>query len=131
MFIDASALVAMLVGEEDAPELFRRLEQSATRLTSPLAVWEASVVAARVLKRSVKGAEGEVAGLLALMNIETIAVPASAAGSALEAFERYGKGRHKAGLNFGDCFAYACARHFGQPLMFKGDDFASTDIERA
>jgi ribonuclease VapC len=131
MFIDASALVAMLAREEDAPELFSRLEKAGTRLTSSLAIWEASVALARVLKRSVKGAEGEVNGLLSLMNIETIAVPASAASSALDAFDRYGKGRHKAGLNFGDCFAYACARHLGVPLLCKGGDFALTDLELA
>jgi ribonuclease VapC len=131
MFIDASALVAMLAREEDAPELFSRLEKSGTRLTSPLAIWEASVALARILDRSVKDAEGEVNGLLALMKIETLAVPASASRGALDAFERYGKGRHKAGLNFGDCFAYACARHLRVPLLCKGSDFALTDIELA
>ena len=131
MFIDASALVAMVAAEEDAPELFSRLEKSRTRLTSPLAVWEASVAAARILKRSPKAAEGEVEGLLTLMGIEVVAVPASIAGEAIDAFERYGKGRHKAGLNFGDCFAYACARHFVVPLLCKGSDFALTDIELA
>jgi ribonuclease VapC len=131
MFVDASALVAMLATEEDAPELFSRLEKSRTRLTSPLAVWEASIAAARILKRSPKAAQGEVEGLLAVMEIEVVAVPASTTGEAIEAFERYGKGRHKAGLNFGDCFAYACARHHGVPLLYKGGDFALTDIESA
>lgn len=50
---------------------------------------------------------------------------------ALDAFDRYGKGRHPAQLNFGDCFAYACARYLGKPLMFKGADFPQTDIEAA
>lgn len=131
MFIDASALVAMVTGEEDAPELFSRLEKSRTRLTSPLAVWEASVAAARILERSPKAAEGEITGLLALMDIEVTAVPASAASEAIDAFERYGKGRHEAALNFGDCFAYACARHLDMPLLYKGVDFALTDIEPA
>jgi ribonuclease VapC len=54
-----------------------------------------------------------------------------AARIALDAFERYDKGRHPARLNFGDCFAYACARHLGQPLMFKGADFTQTDIAAA
>lgn len=131
MFIDASALVAMLAGEEDAPELFSRLERSRVRLTSPLAVWEASIAAARILKRSPKAAQSEVEGLLALMGIELVAVPASATGEAIDAFERYGKGRHKAGLNFGHCFAYACARHHRMPLLCKGGDFSLTDIELA
>jgi ribonuclease VapC len=131
MFIDASALVAMVAGEEDTPELFSRLEKARARLTSPLAVWEASIAAARILKRSPKAAQGEVEGLLALMGIEVVAVPASTASEAVAVFERYGKGRHKAGLNFGDCFAYACARHLGLPLLYKGSDFALTDIETA
>jgi len=65
------------------------------------------------------------------MEIDVAAVPPQTAKIALDAFERYGKGRHPARLNFGDCFAYACARHFGQPLMFKGSDFPQTDIEAA
>jgi len=50
---------------------------------------------------------------------------------AINAFDRYGKSRHPAALNFGDCFAYACARHAGVPLLYKGDDFPQTDIETA
>ena len=65
------------------------------------------------------------------MKIEMRAVPPQTAKIAIAAFDRYGKGRHGARLNFGDCFAYACARHFGQPLMFKGADFPQTDIEAA
>jgi ribonuclease VapC len=131
MFVDASALVAMLVSEDEAPSLFTRLEAAETRLTSAMAVWEASVAVSRILHRSVKAAEGEVNALLRLLEIESVAVPASIASGALDAFDRYGKGRHRAQLNFGDCFAYACARHFGQPLLFKGNDFSLTDIEAA
>jgi len=58
-------------------------------------------------------------------------VPPEVTRLALDAFERYGKGRHPARLNFEDPFAYACARHFGEPLMFKGADFPQTDIEAA
>jgi ribonuclease VapC len=131
LFIDASALVAILAREEDAPELVRRLEQAKVRLTSPLAVWEASVALARILDRPPKHAEREINQLLAITKIETVDLPGSIAGTAIDAFDRYGKGRHKAGLNFGDCFAYACARHLGVPLLCKGDDFALTDIELA
>jgi ribonuclease VapC len=129
MFVDASALVAMLCDEHDAPDLFRRLGRSTTRLTSPLAVWKASVAAARILMRTPKAAQGEIEGLLALMDITVVDVPAAATSVAIDAFERYGKGR--LGLNFGDCFAYACARHFGMLLLYKGGDFAQTDIESA
>ena len=57
-----------------------------------------------------------------------IPVPPDAARAAIGAWARFGKGRHPAALNFGDCFAYACARLGGQPLLFKGDDFGRTDI---
>ncbi len=131
MFVDASALVAIVVSEEEAPALLKRLDETETRLTSAMAIWEASVAVSRILDRSIKAAEGEVNALMKLLEIESVAVPASIASGALDAFDRYGKGRHRAQLNFGDCFAYACARHFGQPLLFKGNDFTRTDIEVA
>jgi ribonuclease VapC len=84
-----------------------------------------------VLDLSVSAAAEAVEQYLALMEIAVVAVPFETARVALDAFDRYGKGRHPASLNFGDCFAYACARHLGQPLMFKGGDFPQTDIEAA
>ena len=131
MFIDASALTALLTDENDARELLARLQQNRKRMTSPLAAWEAAIAVARVLDLPTNEAGQAVDDYLALMGIEMIAVPPETARLALDAFERYGKGRHPARLNFGDCFAYACARHFGQPLMFKGSDFPQTDIEAA
>ena len=131
MFIDASALTALLTDEKEARELLARLQQSRTRMTSPLAVWEATVSVARLLALPVGKATEALENYLALMGIEVMAVPPSAARIALGAFDRFGKGRHPARLNFGDCFAYACARHFGQPLMFKGKDFPHTGIEAA
>ena len=131
MFIDASALTAMLTDEADARELLARLQRATTRLTSPLAVWEASVAVARVLDLDVGAAAKAVERYLGLMAIVVVPVAPETATIALSAFARYGKGRHPARLNFGDCFAYACARHLGQPLMYKGGDFAQTDIEAA
>ncbi|MCP3468162.1 type II toxin-antitoxin system VapC family toxin [Bradyrhizobium sp. CCGUVB23] len=131
MFIDASALTAMLTDENEARELLARLHQAATRLTSPLAVWEAAIAVARVLDLPISEASEAVESYLALMEIKLVQVPPETARIALDAFDRYGKGRHPARLNFGDCFAYACARHLGEPLMFKGTDFPQTDIEAA
>lgn len=131
MFIDASALTALLTDEDDARELLARLQQTRTRLTSPLAVWQTAVAVSRVLALPVSEAAQALEEYLALMEIEMAAVPPETARIALQAFERFGKGRHPAQLNFGDCFAYACARHFSQPLMFKGADFPQTDIEAA
>lgn len=131
MFIDASALTALLTDEDDARELLARLQYGKARMTSPLAVWEAAIAVARVLDLPVGETAVALENYLTLMNIELAAVPPQAARLALEAFDRYGKGRHPAQLNFGDCFSYACARHYGQPLMFKGADFSLTDIEAA
>lgn len=131
MFIDASALTALLTEEDDARELLARMQQTRRRMTSPLAVWEAAIAVARVLDLAVREAAEAVDEYLVLMEIETVSVPPQTAMIALHAFGRYGKGRHPAKLNFGDCFAYACARHYGQPLMFKGADFPQTDIEAA
>jgi ribonuclease VapC len=131
MFIDASALTALLTDEDEARELLARLQQTTTRLTSPLAVWEAAIAVARTLNLPVAQAAEAAESYLALMEIAMAAVPPETARIALDAFDRYGKGRHPAKLNFGDCFAYACARHFGQPLLFKGGDFPLTDIEAA
>ena len=131
MFIDASALTAMLTDENEARELLARLHQAATRLTSPLAVWEAAIAVARVLDLPISEASEAVESYLSLMEIKMVQVPPETARIALDAFDRYGKGRHPARLNFGDCFAYACARHLGEPLMFKGTDFPQTNIEAA
>ena len=131
MFIDASALTALMTDEDDARELLARLQQTRTRLTSPLAAWEAAIAIARILDLTIADASDAVERYLTLMEIEMVGAPPQTARIALDAFDRYGKGRHPARLNFGDCFAYACARHYGQPLMYKGGDFAQTDIEAA
>jgi ribonuclease VapC len=131
MFIDASALTGMLTDEDEARELLARVQQAATRLTSPLAAWEAAIAVARVLDLSIAEAAESVESYLALMEIRMVEVASETARIALDAFDRFGKGRHPARLNFGDCFAYACARHLGEPLMFKGADFPQTDIEAA
>jgi ribonuclease VapC len=131
MFVDASALCAMLTDEDDARELLARLQRAPRRITSPLAVWETAISVARILALPLDETARALADYLALMDIEILAVPPEAAGVAIQAFESYGKGRHPAALNFGDCFAYACARHYEMPLLFKGGDFPQTDIEAA
>lgn len=131
MFVDASALCAMLTDETDARELLARLQCAPRRLTSPLAVWETTVSVARILGLPLDETTKAVEDYLELMSIETLAVPPEAAAVAIDAFGRFGKGRHPADLNFGDCFAYACARHYRVPLLFKGNDFPQTDIEAA
>ncbi len=131
MFVDASALTAMLTDERDARELLARVQNYRAPFTSPLAVWETAIAVARILGLEVKEAADAVEAFLALTEIDVRPVPAETRGLALEAFARFGKGRHPAALNFGDCFAYACARLAGAPLLYKGDDFARTDIAAA
>lgn len=131
MFADASALTAILVNERDARELLARAENHNVRITSPLAVWETVLAVARILGLELKVAEQAVEEFLVLANIVVTPVPAEARSLAIDAFERFGKGRHPAALNFGDCFAYACARQADMPLLYKGDDFPQTDIAPA
>lgn len=129
MFVDASALTAILTSEADGPDLLARLQSGDRRLTSPLAVWETAVAVARILGLDVADAHQAVEDFLQLASIEVIAVPAETRHAAITAYARFGKSRHPAALNFGDCFAYACAREQRVPLLYKGDDFAQTDIE--
>jgi ribonuclease VapC len=132
MFVDASAIAAMMIDENEARGLATRLETSKTRLTSAIAVFESAAGVARVLALPVAQALEEVTKFLELMEIEVVALPPEVGAIAIDAFARFGKGRrHGAQLNMGDCFAYACAQHYGQPLLFTGSDFSKTDIEQA
>lgn len=131
MFVDASALTAMLTDEVDARALLARLQNHPKRTTSPLAVWETVIAVARILGLPIQEAGDAVEDYLKLLGIDVVAVAPETRALALDAFNRYGKSRHPAALNFGDCFAYACARHDRVPLLYKGDDFSQTDIEPA
>ena len=131
MFIDASAFCSMISGEDDAASLAQKLSKAETRLTSPLSIWETAANVSRILKVEHESGEKLVKEFLAEIGIEIIAVLPTMTDLALDAFRRYGKGRHPAALNFGDCFAYACAKHHKVPLLCKGNDFVQTDIEIA
>ena len=97
-------------------------------LIGPIQVWEANVA----LSRRLQGDQSSlVDDLIQRASLSVVSIGPDEAKLAFEAWLRFGKGRHPASLNFGDCFAYACARHLGQPLMFKGGDFPQTDIEAA
>ena len=131
MFADASALCSMLTDENDAREMLEKMRRYDKRMTSPVAIWETVVAVTRITNRSIKDTERVVDEYLALMNIKTVPIAPEIAGLALEAFDRFGRRRHSANLNFGDCFAYACARYYRVPLLFKGLDFTQTDVEQA
>jgi ribonuclease VapC len=131
MFLDASALTAMLTDESDASQLIARMENHPRRITSALAIWESTIAVARILGLPIAEARAAVHGYLRLMGVEVIPVTAEAGDVAIGAYDRYGKSRHPVALNIGDCFAYACAKVERAPLLYKGDDFTRTDIQAA
>lgn len=128
MVIDTSALLAILRNEPEGPPFARALEAAAECVMSAASFVETSIVI-----EARHGAEGlrDLDQLIAKARIEIVAVDQDQALVARRAFSRFGKGRHAAGLNFGDCFAYALAEVRGSALLFKGDDFGRTDIESA
>lgn len=131
MFVDASAFCSILSLEPDAAALLQRIDDTERRFTSSLAIWETVVNLPRLVGVGLQEAEDELYRFISLMSIEILPVAPEIALLALDAFRRYGKGRHPAALNFGDCFAYACAKHHKVPLLYKGNDFAQTDVETA
>ncbi len=128
MVIDSSALVAILVGEPEKTAFNERIEADPVRLMSAANYLEAAIV---IDDRF--GYEGgrDLRLFLAEAGIVIEPVTAEQAEIAREAYRRYGKGNHPAGLNYGDCFAYALAKATGEPLLFKGTDFGRTDLAPA
>lgn len=128
MVIDTSALVAIFAGEPESRDFIDAIEAAESRLISAATFVEISMVI-----ESRHGAEGvrDLDLFLARAGIETVSVDAEQAVAARRAFSRYGKGRHPAGLNYGDCFSYALASTRREPLLFKGDDLARTDQRAA
>ena len=128
MFLDASAAIAIIAREGDAAALAGRLRQANEVHTSPIAVYETVLGLARLGQTSVQEAQAVLDRFLGEIRAQIMPITAEIGRNALSAFERYGRGRHPAALNMGDCFAYACARQLDIPLLFKGDDFPLTDI---
>jgi ribonuclease VapC len=125
--IDTSAITAMLLLEPEWRALAEAVDRDPVRLVSAISVMEASIVA---LARLGDDGLDELDLLLARTGSEVRPFSATDLSQARQAFLRFGKGRHSARLNFGDCFAYALAASSGEPLLFKGDDFSQTDIPR-
>lgn len=132
MFVDASAIVAILTREPEADALADALDGGSSSITSPIAVFEAALGVCRKRHASVAEAATDVSEFLITAGVRTVPITDRDAEAALDAFARYGKGRgHPAQLNLGDCFAYAVARQYRTSLLFKGDDFSKTDIQAA
>jgi ribonuclease VapC len=128
MVIDTSAIVAILENEPEGASFVRLIAADEVRLLSAVSRVECTCVI-EVRKRAAGRADLEL--FLREAAIEIAPVTADQAEIACEVFRRFGRGRHPAGLNIGDTFAYALARATGEPLLFKGDDFARTDIPSA
>jgi ribonuclease VapC len=125
MVIDTSALLAILLDEPERRTFNEAIEAAASRVMSSATFVEISIVI-----ESRFGAEGlrDLDLFLERAGIELVAVDTDHAYVARRAFSRFGKGRHPAGLNYGDCFAYALAMVREEPLLYKGQDFGQTDI---
>ena len=126
MVIDTSALLAVLLQEPDAARVADAIEAGSPRLLSAATLLEASIV--------IESRKGEAGGreldlLVYRGGIEIVPVDQGQAETARAAWRRFGKGRHPAALNYGDCFAYALAKSRRLPLLFRGDDFSRTDVD--
>jgi ribonuclease VapC len=128
MIVDTSAIIAVLLGEEEADDFTEQMLKSDDCLMSAVSFVEASIIAES------NGGDGGVRQLDAFLRTAGISIEPVSEEQALaarQAYSDFGKGRHAAGLNLGDCFSYALAKVSGEPLLFKGADFRKTDIRAA
>ncbi len=128
MIIDTSAVLAVLFSEPDARRYEDAIAKAWPRRMSVVALLETSMV---LESRGGTAAGHELDLLLEKAEVELLPLTLEHANLARHAWRRFGKGSHQAALNFGDCYAYALAKTTSEPLLFKGDDFARTDIEAA
>lgn len=128
MIVDASALCAILLDEEDSRILSGRLRDEQSAFTHPISFYEAVTALVRESNLTAAEATEATSEFLRVAEISLVPIGHREMLMALEAFARYGKGRHPAKLNMGDCFSYAVAKLRGMPLLYKGDDFAHTDL---
>lgn len=128
MVIDTSAIIAVLCDEPERRHFNELIEADPTRLVSAASMLESAIVLGA---RFGRGGVDDLEAFIAQAGIAVRAFTASQARLASDAYQRYGRGNHRANLNFGDCFAYALAQETGEPLLFKGKDFAQTDVTPA
>lgn len=129
MFLDSSALVAIMTNEEDGASLAARLEAAPQAITSSIVIYEATLALRRKAKQAVEAALTDVRDFLARAEVSIVAINPEDHVIALQAFALYGKGTTNAAqLNLGDCFTYAVAKRRGVGILYKGEDFAYTDL---
>ncbi|WP_428484482.1 type II toxin-antitoxin system VapC family toxin [Rhodopila sp.] len=122
-------MIAIIAMEEDAASLAGRLAQARQVRTSGVAMFEAAAGLARIANARPVEALAVVEHFLSEIKATVVAIDQATGRTAIETFQRFGKGSHPAALNMGDCFAYACARQLAAPLLCKGNDFPRTDID--
>ena len=127
-FVDTSAIVAILLNESDALDLLAKIEFAREGVTSSAVRLEACMVIATRRDVSPLRAQRYFDDLVSETRLTEAPIDEHVGRLAVGCFERYGKGRHRAQLNFGDCLSYACAKANAAFLLFKGDDFAKTDV---
>ncbi|MDR3557046.1 MAG: type II toxin-antitoxin system VapC family toxin [Syntrophobacteraceae bacterium] len=128
MVIDSSALIAILLGEPEAELFALAIARAPRRIVSALTALETAIVIGA--KKGDRG-EHEFELLMDRAKIDIVPLTVEQLEIAKSAWRKYGKGRHPAGLNIGDCCSYALAKFAGEPLLFKGGDFSRTDLEAA
>ena len=126
MVIDTSALIAILLGEPEAGTLASAISKDPKRLIGAFTALETGIV---IEAKKGEASSRELDLLLHRAAIEIVAMNSEQFEIARLAWRTYGKGRHPAGLNIGDCCSYALAKYSGEPLLFKGDDFLKTDLQ--
>ena len=126
MVIDTYALIALLQAEPETPRFVEAIAAANRRLVAAPSYLETAIV---MVSRSGPEAKEKVDRLMVELGIEIVPFTRDQAILAVSAYEQFGKGTgHAAGLNFGDCFSYALAKHTGEPILFKGNDFSHTDL---
>lgn len=129
LFVDASALVAYIAGEAERETVAAEVASDPDPLWSAMACWEAVSALKNSYDLSIDEARDEVERSAAMMELRLVRIDREELRAALDAYQRYGKGsRHPAKLNMGDCFAYAGAKTNNARLLYKGGDFAHTDL---
>jgi ribonuclease VapC len=128
MFVDASAIVAVLTKEPERALFREKIESARSILMSSLTIYEATLGLARITRNNLVASRATMRDFISISQARIVPLDVAIGELAVDAFDRFGKGRHRAGLNMGDCFSYACAKAHRVPLLFKGDDFVHTDI---
>ena len=128
IFVDASAFIAILTGEPEALALAAELEPEPDRLCSAISLWETVAGLCRSHRFSVEASHDRVSAMRGLLGLRLVTIGEAEHDLAREAYGKFGKGRHPAALNMGDCFAYACAKTNRARLLFNGEDFTKTDL---